>query len=413
MSVIVLLSFDIFRGRRDTMYGAAVRTAGEAILRQPGIFVSPLGNDANIGTNRLAPVKDINTAIAHARTYGYTNIYVEKGMYSRGSGLRASGDGVVISGGALRITGGLTALSYGWVKSAGDYSVLNANMLMSSRVLAFSNATNVYIDGVVITGGTNIEGAGAVFIGSISCEVTNCIISNVGMSGALGAAVNIISPSRWNTLTFTMRYCSASSTGNLIRSTGSSNTIRGWFYDNMAEGNNIVLFSGSGNIVSASIMSNNCANAVMIMNSPSMVSNCYIASNNVVGFGSVVDFNAVSLTSIPFGVMDSVIFNNYENCTHIIHIANTVGAMPGLRISGNYIGGHIGDTCTGIEETIESSGHTISGNRFNINALGNLYRDTVPGTYIGTGSVITLNMPGDSLHDAAVASGNVTTTSPP
>lgn len=397
---IIVLSFDIFRGRRDTMYGAAVKNVGSVILLPPGVFVAMTGSDANSGTNFKAPFRTIPYALTRASALGMTNIYVAQGTYTRGSGINASGDGVVIKARDIRMIGGYTPLSYGWIRYSNDKSTLDGGMVDGMRIMSLSNATNVLIDGFVLTGGTNIDASALYLHAAVSNIISNIIIRNVGATAGTGACVYMPATAAHNLLFMTMMHTIATTIEHIYID-GPSNRFGGYYSNNT--GNMLFRFQigPPGNVISADISNNTLGTAV-------------IYSQN--GAASVLGTRMIN-NSATYGIyFHQPGSGNVSMSSNVIYLGITgagilissFGASPALIIQSNYFG----STATGIQESgSDTPGHTIKDNRFNTSLLANLYVDSVDGT-IDNFSIADLNM-AHIRHDAAVASGNITTTSPP
>lgn len=397
----VIMSFDIFRGRRDTMYGAALRAYAPAIVLPPGIFVSTLGSDANAGTNHLSAVKSLPAAIQRMSLYGRTNVYVAKGLYTRGNGLAAGMDGVTISGAGMNFIGGWENSFFS--RSASERSILDGGNAVF-RVVLISNAQTIRFDGfsIVRGGTTTISGGGIALIGVTSAILSNnLIMSNAGYNGGGLHASNCTGITIASSCFFSNR---AQNYGGAFMSVGSQSIS---IHDSlMLNGNGAAHAGGFYLLQSANIIVSNVSilsNAGGSGAASSIDSSTNVTFVRVTAASNALAGQTIYLNSFnTFTLRDSYITNNDNTSCSVL-----ISTSPGLTISHCVFGGVAG-TLYGIMELSDATGHTLVNNGFISGTMNNLYHDlttpdanfTVDVTGIGN-----LNTPAQT--GAAVSSGNI------
>ncbi|MEK6795267.1 MAG: hypothetical protein AABZ39_10845 [Spirochaetota bacterium] len=399
--VIILSAFDIFRGRRDTMYQSALRTNAASIVLPPGIFVSTLGSDANAGLYSHSPVRSVPMGLQRAAQYGRTNVFVAKGVYSRGLGISAGSDGVIITNCAgLALLGGWENNFFS--RSPSDRSVLDGGNA-AYRVLLISNAQSLRVTGfAIVRGGTTaISGGGAAVIGVTSASLSDLsIMSNVGYNGG-GMFVS-------------------NSTGITVSSS--------CFFSNYAQnygGALMCVHSGDITIQNAHMLQGfGAAHAGGIyaqFSSNLVASNIFILSNNggsgaAFSLDQTTNITFIRLTAASNALASQVIYLNNAGSFSLRNSFITNNAINGnmvllstarsLIISGCVFSGS-GITTYGIQELIAETGQTFVSNGFMMGSMTWLYHDTVIADTVFTvdgAGIANFNIEGQT--GAAVSSGN-------
>ncbi len=207
--------------------------------------MSPVGSDLNTGTSPASPVNSLQLAAAIAAAHSCHNIYVQAGVYGRGSGLNSSDSGVILSNFiTLNFMGGWNS---GFTAQTGQSELDGAGALL--HIITVSNITGLTMNGFVIRGGSasgssgtpGCIGGGMLLAGLTNSVIYTCILSN--NSGLYDGALSMQSCRNcsitnclftYNTTTF--QYAS----GVVCISTGSSkNTLDSAVEYNMGGGINI------------------------------------------------------------------------------------------------------------------------------------------------------------------------------
>ena len=179
VSLFFISSCASLEDMRSKLGGGNSKTDVPVTYLSNGIFVSvDTGNDTNIGTNRLEPVKSMQTGISNAVLLGLTNVFVAKGVYTpMNGGLRNTNSGVMITNHNIFVLGGCD-LDFNTTRNG--YSELDKNQLNTFSVIVISGCTNVMIDRVVIRNGfsDNGQSAGLHILQASNILIINSIISN-------------------------------------------------------------------------------------------------------------------------------------------------------------------------------------------------------------------------------------------
>jgi hypothetical protein len=207
---------------------------------KPVMYVSVLnGNDANSGTNKSEPLKNIQTAILKSTDYGFSGVLIKTaaGFYSYSSnGLTASFGPLVVGRSDVTIVGGFDES----FSSKAGATVLDT--AASYRVVDIQNVSRIVLDGLVIQNGNGNPGSGAFVNGGEDIHIRNCVFNNQ-MNGevlsisntALCVLDNLVftgnsavplSISGGNTLARNCKIVSNSINGNSVVSIGPGASVR-------------------------------------------------------------------------------------------------------------------------------------------------------------------------------------------
>lgn len=402
-------------------------TSGGNILSS-GIFVTTNGSDANDGLSPSTPVKSIQIAIKKAVSNNLSEIYIQSGVYTPGSGLNATDYGVVIGSGTndIRLLGGCDAT---FTTSRNGMSEFDGLFALSNIITA-SDATNLTFDRLVIRGGMarglsspNNRGGGIYLYNITDSRITNCVISNNAamnygggicfyLCSRITVNADIVNNNCTNSAGITtfgggIALLNTSS----CRLSGVVSNNRVGTHDFYCYGGGVYTGNGYSNTISASICSNQslswggCAGGIYIDHEnfaviTGEISGNYAYSNNSFGGGLFISVGNGTVIS------NAIIVGNYcrtrggaiylEECTNtkilncvmtndqndfygVLDIYHSAAQFTGLMVSNCWIGA--ASNCTGITEMMSSTGaldvtnHILVDNKFLTNKLGQLYHD--------------------------------------
>ncbi len=153
------------------------------------MYVAPAsqgGSDKNSGVSPLSPFQTIQTAIDDAFTWGITNVFLQAGTYTPGSGLVAaatSSEGFWITNVSnISITGGFDSA----FSSAGSMSVLDAQGgWFTYTTIYMTNSFNISLNNLALINNNLYAGQG-IYCGYCSNIIfSNLIVTNNGTNGTL------------------------------------------------------------------------------------------------------------------------------------------------------------------------------------------------------------------------------------
>ncbi len=345
-----------------------------------GIFVSvSTGHDTNSGTNRLEPVKNVQTGISNAVKLGITNIYIARGVYTPGNGLNAATYGVTITNNDISIYGGCDE---NFTTARSGYSEWDCQHLFGPVVFVLS-CTNLTIDKVIVRNGVaNSQGSGLYIYGVSNLIIQNSIISNntnISLTGSSGGFYIYNSQIVISKCVVTLNRAWAGG----ILAIGTEYQIE------KCSINNNYAYSNGGALNSAA-------------NSRGTIIDCNIYNNSAYMGGAV-------LISGNFHTYfyNNLISNNYAGSIYNTSIiASTHFNTTNMIISNCTFIGAISSNHTAVHEVGQFSytNHTILDNIFATNTLAFLYYDYLGSNIISNENWTNINI--TNYTGAAVASGN-------
>lgn len=433
-------------------------SSGTAVLTS-GIFVTTNGNDANDGLSPSSPVKSIQIAVLKSVSNNLTNIYIQSGIYTPGSGLNASDCGIDIESGTnnLNFLGGCDA---SFTTTRSGYSELDGLFTLSNVIRAL-NVNNLVFDRLVVRGGMilgysepNNRGGGFYFYNVTDILVTNCTVSNNVAFNSGGGICIVLGQRCIISANVVGNFCTNNNGvitygGGISINNSSSCKILGAVSNNLVStfdtycyGGGLYLGSGQSNYINAKICSNQSlswggrAGGIMIDHDYYVVitgeiSRNYAYSNNSFGAGIYL---SVGINSI---ISDTVIVGNYcrtrggaiymEECTNtkilncimtnnendfygVLDIYHSAAQFCGLMVSNCWIGAASNSTAIGEMlggmGAIDVTNHVMVDNKFITNRLGQLYYDFY-NTYVNIDQIYNLNS--TAFTGALLTTGNVAT----
>lgn len=345
-----------------------------------GIFVSvSTGHDTNSGTNRLEPVKNVQTGISNAVKLGITNIYIARGVYTPGNGLNAATYGVTITNNNLHISGGYET-DFRTIRVG--YSEWDCQKLFGP-VVSILNCTNVLVERVVVRNGKADTEACGIYVNMVSnLMLINSIVSN------------------------NSNYSIFSVSGGMVSRSSSICLSNMLFNNNYGWTGGLVILDTDYDLDLCNIFSNFAYGPVGGINfhnsSRGTMKNCIVCNNISSNFGGIiVYYNHYSY------IYNNAITNNSSigSVNSSIWLAYNTG-FTNLTLSNNIFSGPSFSTQFMIREQGAGDfvGHKIINNIFITNTISYLYYDYDGSNIISNQNWTNINI--TNYTGAAVASGN-------